>query len=158
MRTFYVMLYVDNWVTIAKVNAENLADAMQFAEENYCKKRYEGTSVPCHPAGAFTEEMYNVRYPYALVVVKDRNGNIVEELLSPLDEFDYECHFKEVMDEIKREYTGYHVSGRIVHLSEVEYRIIDFYRYERGFNLEKAIMTAQRDAQNVADLMIGAQE
>ena len=152
MRTFYVMLYVDNWVTIAKVKAENEADAMQFAEDNYCRKRYEGTSVPCYPAKAFTEEMYKVKYPYALIVVRDRHGKVVDEALSLLDEEDYFNHFRELMKEAKQEYAGYRITGRIVHLSEVEHEAVKFYRIERGFDLERAVRTAQHDSEIIADL------
>ena len=152
VQTYYVLLNVDNWVTLAKVKAENAADAMQFAEDNYCKKRYEGTSVPCYPAGVFTEEMYNSKYPYALIVVEDGRGNIVDEMLPSLDEWNYSDHFEEIINETKREYKGYRVSGSVVHLTEVEHDIVEFYRIERGFDLERSVRLAQKDAQNIADL------
>ena len=152
MSAYYVMLYVDNWATLAKVKAENAADAMQFAEANYCRKRYEGSSVPCYPVAVFDEEMFGRKYPYALIVVRDERGEIIDEILPPLDEQDYMNHFKDVINEVRREYAGYRVIGNIVHLSEAEREIVEFYRIQRGFDLEKAVRTAQRDAENVADL------
>ena len=144
--TFYVLASIDNNPTLFRVRAGDITQSINAVNE-YCEKRYSGTSIDCYVVEAFFEDVYKESLPHALVSVNcddDREAELI--VLSDVSEY------REVVEDYEEEYPECLVESRLIFMSDVERRIARFYEMEKGLDIERAVERARMVADRVVDL------
>ena len=150
MRTYYVLAEIDGNPTLFRVNTDSADSAVRLVDE-YCIKRYTGTSIVCYAIESFTEEQFKERLPHAIIILQydELKDSELFQLSSPKE-------LKKLVREQEREYChqypGCRAYGKLIYLSDVERKIARFYQINMGFDAEKAVMRARIVANMPIDL------